>query len=93
MNSDKQFREQIRIVSEVMYSRNYNPDLKRLVKGVMIESYLVEGRISVKIWYMGSRLPIEQDRGTPGKKGKKGGSVKSVDFCKKLSIIRRGYTK
>ncbi len=43
-NSDKQFREQIRIVSEVMHSRNYNPDLKRLVKGVMIESYLVEGR-------------------------------------------------
>ncbi|MCI8798037.1 MAG: 3-deoxy-7-phosphoheptulonate synthase [Dorea sp.] len=43
-NSDKQYKEQIRIVSEVMHSRNYNPELKRLVKGVMIESYLVEGR-------------------------------------------------
>ena len=43
-NSGKQFKEQIRIVSEVMHSRNYNPELKRLVKGVMIESYLVEGR-------------------------------------------------
>lgn len=43
-NSDKQYKEQIRIVSEVMHSRNYNPELKSLVKGVMIESYLVEGR-------------------------------------------------
>lgn len=43
-NSDKQYKEQIRIVSEVMHSRNYNLELKRLVKGVMIESYLVEGR-------------------------------------------------
>lgn len=42
-NSNKQFKEQIRIVSEVMHSRNYNPELKKLVKGVMIESYLVEG--------------------------------------------------
>ncbi|MDY5987548.1 MAG: 3-deoxy-7-phosphoheptulonate synthase [Lachnoclostridium sp.] len=43
-NSAKQYKEQIRIVSEVLHSRNYNPDLKKLVKGVMIESYLVEGR-------------------------------------------------
>lgn len=42
-NSSKQFKEQIRIVSEVLHSRRYNPDLKQLVKGVMIESYLVEG--------------------------------------------------
>ena len=42
-NSDKKFREQIRIVSEVLHSRNYNPELKKLIKGVMIESYLVEG--------------------------------------------------
>ena len=43
-NSDKQYKEQIRIVSEVLHSRNYNSDLKKLVKGVMIESYLLEGR-------------------------------------------------
>lgn len=43
-NSGKKYREQIRIVSEVLHSRNYNPELKKLVKGVMIESYLVEGR-------------------------------------------------
>ena len=43
-NSNKKHREQIRIVSEVLHSRNYDPKLRRLVKGVMIESYLVEGR-------------------------------------------------
>ena len=42
-NSDKKFREQIRIAGEVMHSRKYNPDLKRMIKGLMIESYLVEG--------------------------------------------------
>ena len=42
-NSDKKFKEQPRIVSEVLHSRNYSPELKRLVKGVMIESYLEEG--------------------------------------------------
>lgn len=42
-NSNKQFKEQIRIVSEVLHSRNYNPEIKKLVKGVMIESYLEEG--------------------------------------------------
>lgn len=43
-NSDKKFKEQIRIVNEVLHSRNYNPDVKKLVKGVMIESYIEEGR-------------------------------------------------
>ncbi len=42
-NSDKQYKEQIRIISEVLHSRNYNPALKKLIKGVMIESYLEEG--------------------------------------------------
>ena len=42
-NSNKQFREQIRIVSDVLHSRKYNPELKTLIKGVMIESYLEEG--------------------------------------------------
>lgn len=46
-NSDKKFKEQIRITSEVMHSRNYNPELKKLVKGVMIESYLEEGCQSI----------------------------------------------
>lgn len=42
-NSNKQHKEQIRIVSEVLHSRNYNPKLKKLIKGVMVESYLEEG--------------------------------------------------
>ena len=42
-NSGKQHMEQIRIVSEVLHSRNYNEDLKSLVKGVMIESYIEGG--------------------------------------------------
>lgn len=43
-NSGKQHMEQIRIAEEVLHSREYNPDLKKLVKGLMIESYLVAGR-------------------------------------------------
>ena len=42
-NSNKKHREQIRIVSEVLHSRKHNPELRKLIKGVMIESYLVEG--------------------------------------------------
>lgn len=42
-NSNKKYREQVRIISEVLHSRNYNPSLKKLIKGVMIESYLEEG--------------------------------------------------
>lgn len=42
-NSGKQFRQQIRIAKEVMHSRKLNHDIHKLVKGVMIESYLVEG--------------------------------------------------
>nr|WP_297706331.1 3-deoxy-7-phosphoheptulonate synthase [uncultured Butyrivibrio sp.] len=42
-NSNKQFKEQIRIAKEVLHSRSLNNDIKSLVKGVMIESYLEEG--------------------------------------------------
>ncbi len=42
-NSNKQFKQQIRIVREVMASRQFSSDIKKLVKGVMVESYLVEG--------------------------------------------------
>ena len=42
-NSNKKYKEQLRIVSEVLHSRNYNTDIKNLVKGVMVESYLLEG--------------------------------------------------
>lgn len=46
-NSNKQYKEQARIVSEILYSRKYNSDLKKLIKGVMVESYLVEGRQNI----------------------------------------------
>ena len=42
-NSNKQYKEQVRIVNEVLHSRSHNPALKRLIKGVMVESYLEEG--------------------------------------------------
>ncbi len=42
-NSGKKFKEQIRIVKEVLHSRNQNQNIRGLVKGVMIESYIEEG--------------------------------------------------
>lgn len=42
-NSGKEYAQQIRIVKEVMHSRKLSPDIYKLVKGVMIESYLEEG--------------------------------------------------
>ena len=42
-NSNKQFKEQIRIVKEVLHSRSCSGDIRGLVKGVMIESYIEEG--------------------------------------------------
>lgn len=42
-NSGKQYKQQIRITKEVMHSRKLNADIRRLVKGVMIESYIEEG--------------------------------------------------
>lgn len=42
-NSGKQFAQQTRIVKEVMHSRKLSPDIHKLVKGVMIESYIEEG--------------------------------------------------
>lgn len=42
-NSNKVFVEQPRIALEVLRNRQLSSDLKRLVKGLMIESYLEEG--------------------------------------------------
>lgn len=42
-NSNKQYEQQIRIVREVMHNRQYSEDIRKLVKGVMIESYLEPG--------------------------------------------------
>lgn len=42
-NSNKQFQRQPRIAKEVMGSRKHSRTLRKKVKGLMIESYLVEG--------------------------------------------------
>lgn len=42
-NSGKKYYEQPRIVKEVLHSCRYNNDIKKLVKGFMIESYIEEG--------------------------------------------------
>lgn len=46
-NSNKQYKEQIRIAKEIMHNRSYNSDLKSFVKGLMIESYIEEGNQKV----------------------------------------------
>ncbi len=42
-NSSKKHLEQIRIAKDVVYSRNHNDNIKHLVKGIMIESYIEDG--------------------------------------------------
>ena len=42
-NSNKDHKEQIRIANEVMHSCRCSKDIKSIVKGLMIESYLEEG--------------------------------------------------
>lgn len=42
-NSGKKYMEQIRIVKEVLHNRTLSNDIKNLVKGVMIESYIEPG--------------------------------------------------
>ena len=42
-NSGKQFKEQIRIVKEALHSRRGSDDIKEIVKGFMIESYIEPG--------------------------------------------------
>ena len=42
-NSGKKYLEQIRIAKDVMHSRHVNPEIHKLVKGLMIESYIEDG--------------------------------------------------
>ena len=42
-NSNKQYLEQIRIAKEILHSRRYSNDIHKLVKGLMIESYIEDG--------------------------------------------------
>lgn len=42
-NSGKKYLEQIRIAKEILHSRRYSGEVCRLVKGLMIESYIEDG--------------------------------------------------
>ena len=42
-NSGKRYEEQVRIAKEVLHSTRHSADIRRLVKGLMIESYLEDG--------------------------------------------------
>ncbi len=42
-NSGKKYEEQIRIAKEVLHSTRYSADINKLVKGLMIESYILDG--------------------------------------------------
>ncbi len=42
-NSGKQYLEQPRILSEVMHCCRHNTDIRRMIKGFMVESYLEDG--------------------------------------------------
>ena len=42
-NSGKKYMEQIRISKDILYSMNHSPDIKKIVKGIMIESYIEDG--------------------------------------------------
>jgi 3-deoxy-7-phosphoheptulonate synthase len=46
-NSGKRYQEQPRIVQEVLHSRRLSVQIRQLVKGFMIESYLEEGSQSI----------------------------------------------
>ena len=42
-NSGKQYLEQIRIAKEILHSCRYSSDVRSIVKGLMIESYIEDG--------------------------------------------------
>jgi len=43
-NSGKKYMEQIRIVRQTLINRAWNPEIRKTVRGFMIESYLEDGR-------------------------------------------------
>ncbi len=46
-NSSKRYLEQIRIANDVVYSRAHSNDIKGILKGLMIESYIEDGAQSL----------------------------------------------
>ena len=55
-NSGKKYAEQPRIAKEILTSRKQNPDIRHLVKGLMIESYLEDGAQKVEEGVFGKSI-------------------------------------
>ena len=55
-NSGKKYNEQIRIAKEVLHSCRHSNDIKSLVKGLMIESYLEDGAQKVEEGVFGKSI-------------------------------------
>ena len=47
-NSNKKYKEQMRIVKEVLHSMKYSDEIGNFVRGVMIESYIEEGNQKIE---------------------------------------------
>ena len=55
-NSGKKYKEQLRIAQEIMHSRKHSQELANFVKGLMVESYLVEGACKVEEHIFGKSI-------------------------------------
>jgi 3-deoxy-7-phosphoheptulonate synthase len=47
-NSGKKYLEQVRIANEVLHSMRHSDDIKKMVKGFMVESYIEDGSQKVE---------------------------------------------
>ena len=55
-NSGKKYKEQLRIAQEIMHFRKYSEELRSFVKGLMVESYLLEGSAKVEEHILGKSI-------------------------------------
>ena len=55
-NSGKKYLEQIRIAKDIVHSRNQNDTIRKLVKGLMIESYIEDGAQSTNEHVFGKSI-------------------------------------
>ena len=55
-NSNKRYKEQIRITKEVLHSRKHSAEIHDFVKGMMIESYLEDGARSAGEYVFGKSI-------------------------------------
>ena len=55
-NSGKKYKEQLRIAQEIMHFRKYSEELAYFVKGLMVESYLLEGSAKVEEHILGKSI-------------------------------------